>query len=190
MGGDNQALFLLLRTTDSVLGANPPNSTGVPLPSVTVRDKDGNVLEHHDSCFPYAPGGEYPVETTRFAALPIPDYRAIVAPGKFSARSNWGLPYDILASDDILYLSTPYSTRLGEVLVIRAKALATPDTPREPVYSKAAQIRDFTITNYNFWAGVCNDAIVDRDLVLDEDGYYTVVVASAENRPVNATVEH
>ena len=50
-----------------------------------------------------------------------------------------------------------------------------------------AQIRGFTITNYNFWAGFCNDAIVDRDLVLNEDGYYTVVVSRAENRPGNAT---
>lgn len=72
-GGVNQALFLLLRTTDSVLGANPPNSTGVPLPSVTVLDEGGQVVEHHASCFPYAEGSDYPVETTRFASLPIPD---------------------------------------------------------------------------------------------------------------------
>ena len=188
-GGPNPALFLLLRTTDSVLGAEPPNSTGVPLPAVTVLAADGTVVEHHDSCLPYAEG-EYPVETTRFAALPIPDYRAQVAAGKFSTRSNWGLPYDILASDDILYLGTPYSRRLGELLVVRARALRTPDTPREPVYLAEAQIRGFTITNYNFWAGVCNDAIVDRDLVLDEEGCYTVVVSTAEQRPDNATPDH
>jgi len=188
-GGANQAVFLLLRTTDSVLGANPPNSTGVPLPSVTVLDRNGKVVEHHPSCFPYDPEQIYPVETTRFASLPIPDYRAVVAAGKFSARSNWGLPYDILASDDILYLSTPYCTRLGELLVVRAKALRTPDTPREPVYSDEMQIRGFTITNYNFWAGICNDAVVDRHLKLDEQGYYTVVLSSPENRPVNASAE-
>lgn len=188
-GGPNQALFLLLRTTDSVLGATPPNSTGVPLPAMTVLSADGDVVEHHDSCLPYA-DGEYPVETTRFASLPIPDYRAQVAAGKWSTRSNWGLPYDILASDDILYLGTPYSRRLGELLVVRARSLRTPDTPREPVYLPGAQIRGFTITNYNFWAGVCNDAIVDRDLLLDDDGCYTVVVSTAEQRPDNATAEH
>lgn len=97
------------------------------------------------------------------------------------------MPYDILASDDILYLSTPYSTRLGELLVVRAKALRTPNTPREPVYTDDVQIRGFTITNYNFWAGVCNDAVVDRQLHLDDQGYYTVVLSSPENRPVNAS---
>ncbi|RLQ20489.1 hypothetical protein DWB85_17210 [Seongchinamella sediminis] len=188
-GGDNQAVFLLLRTTDSVLGADPPNSTGVPLPSMTVVAADGSVVEHHESCLPYA-DGQYPVETTHFAALPIPDYRAQVAAGKFSSRSNWGLPYDILASDDILYLGCPYSRRLGEVFVIRGKAFRTPDTPREPVYLQQAQIRGFTITNYNFWAGICNDAIVDRDLVLDAEGYFTVVVSGPENRPRNASADN
>ncbi len=185
-GGPNPALFLLLRTTDSVLGANPPNSTGVPLPSVTLMDAQGTIVEHHERCLPYAKD-EYPIETTRFAALPIPDYRAQVAAGKFSTRSNWGLPYDILASDDILYLGTPYSSRLGELLVVRAKPFRTPDFPNEPVFSAAAQIRGFTITNYNFWAGICNDALVDRDLTLDPDGYYTVVVSTEQNRPGNAT---
>ncbi|MBA6413355.1 hypothetical protein H2508_09560 [Parahaliea sp. F7430] len=185
-GGPNPALFLLLRTTDSVLGANPPNSTGVPLPSVTIFDAQGSEVEHHESCLPYA-NDDYPIETTQFASLPIPDYRAQVAAGKFSTRSNWGLPYDILASDDILYLSTPYSTRLGELLVVRAKPLRTPKFPQEPVFTETAQIRGFTITNYNFWAGICNDAVVDRELALDSEGYYTVVVSTAQNRPHNAT---
>jgi hypothetical protein len=188
-GGSNTALFLLLRTTDSVLGANPPNSTGVPLPSVTVLAADGSEVEQHESRLPYA-DGDYPIETTRFAALPIPDYRAQVAAGKWSTRSNWGLPYDILASDDILYLGTPYSRRLGELLVVRGRALRTPDTPREPVYLPEAQIRGFTITNYNFWAGVCNSAIVDRELALDSQGCYTVVVSTAQQRPANATLEN
>jgi len=188
-GGANPAVFLLLRTTDSVLGAMPPNSTGVDLPTLEVLDAEGNVVSCYEQVTPYPEGSELPRETTRFASLPIPDHRAMVAPEAFNTRSNWGLPYDILASDDLLYLNTPYASRLGEVLVVRAKKFATPHTPPQPVYDKGLQIRGFTVTNYNFWAGICNDAVVDRELALDEDGYFTIVVSSEANRPANAVPE-
>lgn len=185
-GESNPAVFLLLRTTDSVLGAMPPNSTGVPLPSLTVYDADGNIVQTFEKCDPYPPGTDLPYETTRFASLPIPDHRTIVAPEAFNTRSNWGLPYDILASDDILYLNAPYTRRLGDVLVVRGKALTTANPPEVPVYAPGLQIRGFTLTNYNFWAGICNDALVDQQLLLDENGYYTVVLSTQENRPANA----
>ena len=188
-GGSNPAVFLLLRTTDSVLGAMPPNSTGVDLPSMTVWDADGEVVRRYERCNPYPAGCELPRETTQFASLPIPDHRAIIAPEAFNTRSNWGLPYDILASDDILYLNTPYSTRLGDVLVVRAKKLATPLSPQQPVYDEDVQIRGFTVTNYNFWAGICNDALLDKELLLDDDGCYTIVVSTEDKRPANATLD-
>ena len=47
-------------------------------------------------------------------------------------------------------------------------------SPREPVYIDDVQIRGFWITHYNFWAGVCNDAVVDRQPNLDDQGYDTV----------------
>jgi hypothetical protein len=130
------------------------------------------------------------VETTHFAPLPIPDARAISWPEKFATKSNWGLPYDILASADILYLCSPYTQRLGEVFVCRAKAFTAPHTPEEPVYAPGKDIRGFTITTYNFWAGICNDAVVDHEVALDEEGWFTVVVSTRQNRPRNATVEH
>ena len=182
-GGVNPAVFLLLRTTDSVLGSMPPNSTGVPLPALTVYDVNDNVVETYNKCDPYPPGTELPYETTRFASLPIPDHRSIYAPEKFNTLSNWGLPYDILASDDILYLNSPYTVRLGDVLVVRGKALRTANPPEVPVYTDDLQIRGFTVTNYNFWAGICNDAVVDHQLNLDENGYYTIVLSRKDARP-------
>jgi hypothetical protein len=189
-GEPNPAVFNILRTTDSVLGAMPPNSTGVLLPSVTVQDADGNQTAHFPECDPYPPGIEPPVETTHFAPLPIPDHRGLVRPGCFDTKSNWGLPYDLLASDDIQYLGAPYSRRWGEVFVVRAKAFTAPHTPDEPVFTPGKEIRGYTVTTYNFWAGICNAAVVDHEVVLDEDGWFTLLVSTREDRPRNATPEH
>jgi hypothetical protein len=189
-GEPNPAVFNIYRTTDSELGALPPNNAGVPLPAISVQDADGNETLHFDAIDPYPPGSVSPVETTQFASLPIPDHRGLVWPEKFDIKSNWGLPYDLLASDDILYLVSPYTTRLGEVFVTRAKALSTPRTPIEPVYTPGKDIRGFTITTYNFWSGICNSAVVDRDVARDEDGWITLVVSTEGNRPANATADN
>ncbi|MFP6656487.1 MAG: hypothetical protein VCB25_12755 [Myxococcota bacterium] len=189
-GEPNPAVFNIYRTTDSELGALPPNNAGVPLPSVTIYDADGNETLHFESIDPYPPGSVPPVETTQFASLPIPDHRGLVWPEKFDIKSNWGLPYDLLASDDILYLVSPYTNRLGEVFVTRAKALTTPQTPAEPVYSPDKDIRGFTVTTYNFWSGICNSAVVDRDVARDADGWITLVVSTEADRPSNATTDN
>jgi len=189
-GQPNQAVFVLYRTTASELGALPPNNAGVKLPSVTVYDGKGSETVGYEEVEPYSTGAAPAIETTHFAPLPIPDYRGLVWPEKFVTKSNWGLEYDLLASDDILYLVSPYTDRLGEVFVVRGKAFTTPDTPREPVYTPGKDIRGFTVTTYNFWAGVCNTGLLDREIPRDDDGFYTLVVSTAENRPANATVDN
>jgi len=189
-GEPNPAVFNILRTSGSELGALPPNSAGVLLPSVTVYDAAGGETLHFPPCDPYPSGVEPPVETTHFAALPIPDHRSLVRPGVFDVKSNWGLPYDLLASDDISYLNAPYSRRSGEIFVVRARAFATPRTPDEPVYAPGKQIRGFTVTTYNFWAGIANSSLIDHQLARDADGFFTLVVSRAADRPRNATAEH
>jgi hypothetical protein len=189
-GEPNPAVFNILRTTGSVLGALPPNTTGVPLPSVSVYDAEGNRTLHYEEADPYPPGSEPPVETTHLAPLPIPDWRGLTHPGKLDVKSNWGLPYDILASDDIFYLTAPYSTRWGDVFVLRTKAFSTPRTPEEPPYAEGKQVRAFTVTNYNFWAGIANTSIIDHEIARDSEDYITLVVCTDENRPANATPQN
>ncbi len=189
-GGRNPAVFCVYRTTGSELGAMPPNNAGVWLPSVTVYDAAGNQTLHYEAADPHPEGSEPPIETTRFAPLPIPDHRGLCWPEEYSTKSNWGLPYDILASADILYLVTPYTNRLGRVHVTRGKKFTSPDTPREPVHAPGKEIRAFTVTTYNFWAGICEDAVIDVDIPVDDRGYYTIVVSSKEDRPSNATAEN
>jgi hypothetical protein len=190
LGKPNQAVFVIYRTTGSELGALPPNNTGVLLPSITVYDADGSEVAHYDEIEPYTRGMALPVETTQFAPLPIPDHRGLLWPEKFVTKSNWGLDYDLLASDDILYLVSPYTDRLGEVFVTRAKAFTAPDTPREPVYTPGKDVRGWTVTTYNFWAGVCNSALIDNEIPSDDEGCFTLVVSTAENRPANAVPEN
>jgi hypothetical protein len=189
-GKPNQAVFNIYRTTGSELGALPPNNTGVPLPAVTVYDAEGNQTLHFEECDPYPPGSTPGVDRTHFAPLAIPDARALHWAEKFEVKANWGLPYDILASDDILYLVTPYTERLGEVHVTRGKMPAAPNTPEEPVYAPGKDIRGFTVTTYNFWAGICEAAVVDNQIAVDADGHYTLVVSRREDRPANATREN
>lgn len=189
-GGRNPAVFCIYRTTASDFGAMPPNIGGVWLPSITVYDADNNQTLHYDEMEPHPKGSEPPYETTRFAPLPIPDHRGLCWPEKYSTKSNWGLPYDILASADILYLVTPYTNRLGRVHVTRGKKFTTPDTPREPVHTPGKDIRGFTVTTYNFWAGICEHAVIDTHIPVDESGFYTIVVSTREDRPANATKEN
>jgi hypothetical protein len=189
-GQPNTAVFNIYRTTGSELGALPPNNTGVALPSVTVYDAKGQQLSHCDECDPYPAESTAPVDSTHFAPLPIPDVRGLNWPGEFRVCANWGLPYDILASRDILYLVSPYTRRLGEVFVCRAKAFTTPRTPEEPVWTAGNDIRGYTVTTYNFWAGICEDAKIDHQVAHDDEGYFTLIVSSRANRPDNATAEH
>ncbi len=189
-GEPNQAVFNIYRTTGSVLGALPPNNTGVLLPSVTVYNAAGEEVRHFGECEPYPPGTEPPVDRTHFAPLAIPDARGLNWPEQYEVKANWGLPYDILASDDILYLVTPYTRRLGEVHVTRGKKPAVPRTPEEPVYAPDMQLRGFTVTTYNFWAGICEGAVIDKDIAVDDDGHYTLVVSHERDRPANATPEN
>jgi hypothetical protein len=186
-GKPNAGIFVIYRTTGSELGGLPPNNAGVLLPSITVFDGDGNEVDQYPEVEPYELGIAPPVETTHFGSFPVPDHRALIWPGKWGTKSNWGLEYDLLASDDILYLVAPYSDRLGEVFVTRQKAFTYPRTPEEPVYTKGKDIRGFTVTNYNIWAGICNSALIDYQIPVDEEGYITLVVSTRENRPKNAT---
>ena len=72
----------------------------------------------------------------------------------------------------------------------RAKMFSAPHTPDEPVSTQGKDIRGFTVTTYNFWAGICEAAVVDHEIAVDADGYYTLVVSKKEDRPANATPEN
>ena len=177
-------LWNMLRLYASDLG-DGPNSGGVPLPAVTLYDAAGKVTQHFGECEPFEPGEEHAETDILFPVLPIADHRAVY-PAAWSTSSNFDSPSDTLANADVQYLATFFSRRHGDIFVVRARKLRTVNSREgEPVSSKAADIRLFTLCTYNIWSGSARDCMLDQELREDEDGFYTLVVSDTENRPKN-----
>jgi hypothetical protein len=190
-GGDfNPLTYVIFRIYGADQGSMPPNSAGVPLPAITTYDEDGIQLEHFPACDPYPPGFVPPVDDTRFPAFPVADYRAVHRAGKFDTNSNWGLPIDILANKDVLYVATPYGRNLGEVMVVRARKPRTPSrSAGVPLWSPDVDIRMWSVCTYNFWNGAANACLTDEQVAADPDGFYTLVITDAAHRPTNAEAD-
>lgn len=185
----NRYLFNLLRLYASDLG-NGANSGGVPLPSVTIYDADGEISEHFAECDLYAEGNPRQKTELKFPQLPIADHRARRFP-EWSTSSNFEAPSDTLANADVQYLSTVYSRRFGDIFVVRARYLSAPNTRAGvPVSQPGFDVRLYTLCNYNIWAGNAINCLLDNDLETDDDGYYTLVISDRDHRPSNLAQQH
>jgi hypothetical protein len=186
----NPTLTVVYRIYGSDLG-NLPNSAGAPLPAITYYDAAGNVVRHYDECDPFPNGTPPPpAAIQRFPSLPIPGPRADRRPS-LSLSSNWHAPVDLLANPDVLYASAFYSRRHGDLFVVRAKAFNAPDTRHgQPVWTPGHDIRGVTVCGYNFYAGFANRCVLDNDIAVDAEGYYTLVISPADRRPANADAAH
>jgi hypothetical protein len=184
----NPLVFNMLRNYGSFLGALPPNFTGVELPAMTIYDAASQVVAQFPACDPYPPGFPIPADNTKFPSWPIADHRAAGAnAGKVLFNWQFGSPVDILTNADVLYTLTPFTKRLGNVLVQRGKMPTTSASDANPRIDPAAQVRLFTACSYNFWNGVANDCKTDEDIAVDAQGFYTLVVSEAGDKPRNAT---
>ncbi|HTD04115.1 hypothetical protein [Undibacterium sp.] len=89
---------------------------------------------------------------------------------------------------DNTYMSAYIDNRLGQVLVLRAKAPTTPRTYRNAVTMPAAQLRYWSICKYRSLADTAVDAcLYDEQVPVDQQGYYTIAVSKADVRPANAS---
>jgi hypothetical protein len=180
----NRYLINLLRLYASDLG-DGANAGGVPLPAVTIYEANGEVSQHFDECDLYAPENERLRSDLLFPALPIADHRASNPP-YWSTSSNFEAPSDTLANADVQYLATVYSRRYGDIFVVRAKFLSAPNTREgEPHSTKGKDVRLYTLCTYNIWAGSAVDCMLDNELRVDDEGYYTLVVSDVDHRPAN-----
>ena len=178
----------MLRLYASDLG-NGPNSGGVPLPAVTLFDRKGEIVQHFDECEPFRPGESHPATDILFPVLPIADHRA-ENPPTWSTSSNFDSPSDTLANADVQYLLTTFSRRFGDIMVIRARQLKTPNTREgDPVSDPTSDIRLFTLCTYNIWSGSARQCLLDQELLVDEEGFYTLIVADEDHLPANAQSE-
>lgn len=120
-----------------------------------------------------------------FPSFPVADHRARNVP-KWIISSNFDAPSDTLANADVQYATTHYSERFGDIFVIRAKYLSAPDTRgSESVSIKNKDVRLYNLCTYNFWNGGATQCMLENDLNVDDDGFYTLVVSQQSNKPKN-----
>ena len=75
-------------------------------------------------------------------------------------------------------------------MVIRARQLKTPNTREgDPVSDPTSDIRLFTLCTYNIWSGSARQCLLDQELLVDEEGFYTLIVADEDHLPANTQSE-
>ena len=141
-------------------------------------------------CVPY-PDGAPTAATADVPSMPPLPFLAQYTPAqpKISLSSNYSLPVDLLANPDVQYATIFMSHQYGDLLVVRAKAFTSPDTRAGESPSTQSEVEGWTVCNYNLAAGIANTCKLDHDIAIDDDGYYTLVVSTVDDRPTNATAE-
>lgn len=168
---------------------NGAGSGGVPLPALSIYDADGELVKHFEECDLFAPGIPEFRTPQVFPALPVIDHRPRNPP-QWTTSSNFDAPSDTLANADAQYLGTHYSSRFGNIFVVRGKYLSAPDTRNGQSPAAAGkQVRLYNLCTYNFWNGGANQCILENQLLQDEDGFYTLVVSNENDRPRNLNAQ-
>jgi hypothetical protein len=82
------------------------------------------------------------------------------------------------------YIRTVVNRNFGKVFVVRGKLPKTPQTHNGDAVMTSGELRYWSIcSNQGFANTRVNDCLYDEQLKLDENGYYTVMVSRAEDRP-------
>jgi uncharacterized membrane protein len=102
--------------------------------------------------------------------------------------SSLGGSGGFLSNRDNDYVYTPISRGHGQVLVLRGKAPTFADTVEGvPTMPSGQQLRYFSICQNEAASTRYVACLRDDQLVLDEDGRYTIVVSTSAQRPAGAT---
>ncbi|MGF1852606.1 hypothetical protein L4C44_11975 [Vibrio satsumensis] len=85
------------------------------------------------------------------------------------------------------YIRTVVNRKHGPVFVLRAKAPVTPKTFHGVKKMTKGDLRYWSVcSNKGFAVTKVNDCLYDEAIPVDKDGYYTVAVSRAADRPRNA----
>jgi hypothetical protein len=164
---------------------NGPGSGGVPLPALSIYKASGELDRHFEECDLFAPGKPELRTAQVFPAMPVIDHRPR-NPAQWTTSSNFDAPSDTMANADVQYLASHYSSRFGELFVVRAKYLSAPDTRNgESPAASGKQVRLYNLCTYNFWNGGATQCLLENQLARDESGFYTLVVAKEDDVPAN-----
>lgn len=106
-------------------------------------------------------------------------------PPKADARKSEGGFYPNL---DNQYIRTILHRKLGKVFVLRARAPTTPKTFNGEATLGGGDLRYWSwCSNQGFANTRVNDCVHDEKIPVGPDGFYTLVVSRAADRPRNAT---
>lgn len=207
-GQDTQMVLYRLYLPDK----NRDRTGGAGLPEPVLTLADGQELRGAEACEAL----ESDPKTPSLSLLPMDKYQALREqpgrPSTFPADQDvsWHTYYNSQYFFECLYLSrcdsepartggqysnidnqyvTAFVNRqFGEVLVLRGRLPKTPATlGRAPFAADDAQMRYWSLCSNEASATTrAQDCVFDEQVPTDEDGWYTIVVSRAEDRPANA----
>jgi len=88
------------------------------------------------------------------------------------------------------YLYSFISRKHGEVLALRGKLPKTPHTysGEDNVFTEG-ELRYWSLCNYEYFSQKAEDCAFDERVIINDDGFYTIVVSRESDKPTNATAE-
>ncbi|MFI9413977.1 hypothetical protein [Nocardia gamkensis] len=152
---------------------------GTGLPHLTVNlpgGKDRELPECPATEAVFDPHAEYPSGQGRLPGRAIqpqaPDWKPAAGGGFYPNPDN-------------KYLATLLEP--GRVAVIRGKLPTTPATYLRQPTMGSGQVRYWSMCSNNPVSTAVTACVVDDETVVDTDGFYTIVVSPAADRPANST---
>jgi hypothetical protein len=211
----NGQQVVLYRIYASDQGKHPDGGVAIPEPRLTL--KDGSVLEGQAACKALK-AGQFPRLALAAVAIPKSQYLALLnQPGKPDTHPaketpEWHIQLDrdsllgiytgkinpdarrseggFFPNLDNQYIRTIVNNRFGDVLVIRGKAPTTPKTVHGDKSMGTGELRYWSMcSNQGFANTRVNDCVHDENIPLDPQGYYTIMVSKAKDRPRVAHTE-
>lgn len=195
-------------------GADETGGTGLPTPILTLAD--GKVLKGAQACqslrtrqLPQLDPAAMAVpmqkyhELLKAAAKLGPTFPATYPPTWYQQLDREAL-YDIYTGEppkvgarrseggfypnlDNQYIRTILNRKLGKVFVVRGKAPTTPKTINGDAKMGSGDLRYWSFcSNQGFANTRVNGCVHDEHIPVGPDGYYTIVVSRAADRPRNA----
>ena len=189
---------------------------GVDLPSLVVK-QNGKVLRGKEACKAVNSKQDLAI-TLDAAGIPAMQYRELASQpdkpitwpaqnppqwyiqldrqsliGIYTGEFNLNAPRStggFFPNLDNHYLRTIVNRKFGKVLVIKAKAPLTPKTYNSADTFEESELRYWSVcSNQSFGNTRVNDCLFDEEIPLDENGYFTLAISKAEDRPRNAINE-
>ncbi len=91
---------------------------------------------------------------------------------------------------DNQYIRTIVNRKLGKVFVLRGRAPSTPKTVNGDATMGSGDLRYWSFcSNQGFANTRVNDCVHDENVPVGPDGYYTIVLSRADDRPRNAMAQ-